>query len=238
MSMLFLATAFFSEIIGTVAGFGSSTVLLPFALTFFDFKTALAVVAFFHIFGNISRLAWIGGSVDWRVAIRFGVPSIVMTAAGALLAAAAPQTLLKMILGAFLALFAASQFFLREYRLPAGRTAPIVGGASSGFLAGLIGTGGALRGAFLLSMGLAKERYAATAAVIALAVDVTRIPLYVSQGFFDARLAADLAPLFIIAGVGAYAGRRLIEVMPGNRFRQIVLIALFAVGVKFIRDGI
>ncbi|MBI4174538.1 MAG: sulfite exporter TauE/SafE family protein, partial [Candidatus Aenigmarchaeota archaeon] len=30
--LLFLAAAFFSEIIGTIAGFGSSTIFLPLAL--------------------------------------------------------------------------------------------------------------------------------------------------------------------------------------------------------------
>lgn len=43
MDILFFLSAFVSEIIGTVAGFGSSTVFLPLALLFFDFKTALVL---------------------------------------------------------------------------------------------------------------------------------------------------------------------------------------------------
>lgn len=45
MVILFFLSAFVSEIIGTIAGFGSSTVFLPLALIFFDFKTALVLVA-------------------------------------------------------------------------------------------------------------------------------------------------------------------------------------------------
>lgn len=37
---LFFLTAFFAEIIGTIVGFGSSTILLPLAVLFFDFNTA------------------------------------------------------------------------------------------------------------------------------------------------------------------------------------------------------
>jgi uncharacterized membrane protein YfcA len=45
--------AFVAEIIGTIAGFGSSTIFLPLALFFVDFKTAIVLVAIFHLFGNI-----------------------------------------------------------------------------------------------------------------------------------------------------------------------------------------
>jgi len=55
MDLLFLPIAFVSEIIGTIAGFGSSTIALPLSLFIFDFHTALALVAFLHIFGNISN---------------------------------------------------------------------------------------------------------------------------------------------------------------------------------------
>lgn len=50
--LLFLS-AFVAEIIGTMAGFGSSTILLPLALFFVDFKIAIVLEAIFHLFGNI-----------------------------------------------------------------------------------------------------------------------------------------------------------------------------------------
>jgi uncharacterized membrane protein YfcA len=42
---LFFIVAFISEIIGAIAGFGSSTIFLPLALFFVDFETALILVA-------------------------------------------------------------------------------------------------------------------------------------------------------------------------------------------------
>src|SRR3989344_1837726 len=56
--ILFFAAAFFSELIGTSIGFGSSTVFLPLALLFLDFPSALAITAIFHISGNIGRLTF------------------------------------------------------------------------------------------------------------------------------------------------------------------------------------
>src|SRR3972149_3040305 len=56
--MLFFLFAFFTEVAGTMAGFGSSTLVLPLALLFFDFKSALVIVALLHIFGNRGRGAF------------------------------------------------------------------------------------------------------------------------------------------------------------------------------------
>ena len=44
--ILFFIVAFLSIIIGTVAGFGTSTIFLPVALFFVDFKTALVLVCY------------------------------------------------------------------------------------------------------------------------------------------------------------------------------------------------
>jgi uncharacterized membrane protein YfcA len=53
----FFLIAFISEVIGAVAGFGSSTIFLPLALFFVDFKTALILVAISHLIGTIGRIS-------------------------------------------------------------------------------------------------------------------------------------------------------------------------------------
>jgi uncharacterized membrane protein YfcA len=50
--LLFFLIAFISEVIGAIAGFGSSTIFLPLALFFVDFKTALILVAISHLIVN------------------------------------------------------------------------------------------------------------------------------------------------------------------------------------------
>ena len=105
MSILFFLFAFISEIIGTIAGFGSSTVFLPLALLFFDFKTALVLVALFHIFGNISRISFFKHGLDKHMLFIFGIPSVVLTLMGALLITYLPQEMLKGILGVFLIIY-------------------------------------------------------------------------------------------------------------------------------------
>lgn len=230
------AAALFAEIVGTVAGFGSSTIFLPLALLFVDFRTALALVAFFHIFGNLSRASFFRGSLDRWLLVRFGLSSVFATMLGALLVARTPQETLKGLLGLFLMLYAIASLWRRGWHLPIRPATAFVGGSLSGFLAGLMGTGGALRGAFLTAFGLPKETYVATAAVIALAVDATRIPIYLAQGFFSPASAWYLPGLFLVALLGSWIGRGIVRRVPQQRFRTLVLVALAAIGAKFLSD--
>lgn len=236
MDILFFLSAFFAEIVGTIAGFGSSTIFLPLALLFFDFKTALVLVAFFHIFGNIGRLSFFRHGLDKRLLLKFGLPSVVLTLIGALLVSYVSQDLLKGILGIFLAIYALLSLWKDNLQAKPTVFNAVLGGSLSGFLAGLIGTGGALRGAFLTAFKLPKERYIATAAAIALAVDMTRIPVYLSQGFLNKEYYWYLPILLLLAFAGSFIGKQIVSHFPYKIFRKVVLIAILIVGIKFVLD--
>ena len=236
MSILFFFSAFIAEVLGTIAGFGSSTVFLPLALLFFDFKSALVLVALFHIFGNISRVSFFKHGLDRHILIIFGIPSVILTLIGALLVAYLPQEMLKGILGAFLIIYLIIYMWKEDLKVRPSLFNSVIGGGLSGFLAGLIGTGGALRGAFLTAFGLPKEKYIATAAAIALAVDFTRLPVYFTEGFLSKQYYWYIPFLFIIALAGSFTGRQIVKRVPQNTFKKVVLIAILVIGIKFVYD--
>ena len=236
MEIIFFLVAFLSEIVGTIAGFGSSTVILPLALLFFDFRTALVLVALMHVFGNIGRISFFRHGLDKRILLIFGIPSVVLAILGALLVSYISQNSLKGILGVFLIIYTGFSFYKEDLKVKPSVLTSILGGSVSGFLAGLIGTGGALRGAFLTAFSLPKERYIATAAAVALAVDVTRIPIYFAEGFLGSQYYWYIPLLFIIALAGSFTGREIVKRVPQNKFKKVVLVAIFTVGLKFIYD--
>ena len=236
MSILFFFSAFIAEVLGTIAGFGSSTVFLPLALLFFDFKSALVLVALFHIFGNISRVSFFKHGLDRHILIIFGIPSVILTLIGALLVAYLPQEMLKGILGAFLIIYSIISLWKEDLRVRPSLFNSVIGGGLSGFLAGLIGTGGALRGAFLTAFGLPKEKYIATAAAIALAVDLTRIPVYFAEGFLTSQYYWYIPVLLIVALTGSFIGKQIVKRVPQKRFRKVVLVAILVIGFKFLFD--
>lgn len=234
---LFFLSAFMSEIIGTITGFGSSTIFLPLAFLFVDFKTALILVAFFHIFGNLGRITFFRHGLDKRLLIIFGAPSVLLTIVGALLVNYTPQELLKLILGIFLLLFSIASIARQEFTFKPSNKNAIIGGSISGFFAGLIGMGGALRALFLTAFRLRKDVYLATAATLALAVDITRIPIYIGSGFLEQRFYTSIPLLFLTAIAGSYVGKMAVDKIPQDSFRRVVLVAIAAVSMKFIYDG-
>src|SRR3989338_8408331 len=221
--LLFFLLAFVAEVIGTIAGFGSSTIFLPLALFFVDFKSALILVAFFHIFGNISRITFFRHGFDKKLILIFGVPSVMLTILGAILVNYTPQDILKLFLGIFLLIFSTASLIKPDFKFKSSNRNAVIGGGLSGFLAGLIGTGGALRGAFLTAFNQKKEIYIATAAAIALAVDITRIPIYFAGGFLEQKYYAYIPFLFMIAMAGSYIGKKIVNKIPQKMFRNIVL---------------
>ncbi len=236
MTAAFFAAALLSDALGTVAGFGSSTIFLPFALLFFPFPEALFLVACAHVFGNLGRVSFFRSGLDRKLLLRFGVPSVVFSLLGALLVARVPQDALKAALGGFIAVYAAASLAGARLHLRPDAGTAVAGGAASGFVAGLIGTGGAIRGAFLSAFLLPKEVYIATAAGIAIATDLTRIPVYVANG-----VAASVWPyvpvLLLTSLMGAWVGRAVVRRLPQAVFRKVVLVALLIVGSGLLIDG-
>src|SRR5215211_2373023 len=217
-TILFFISALIAEIIGTMAGFGSSTIFLPLALVFVvDFKTAIILVA---------------------IILQFGVPSIILSLVGALLIGVLPQSVLKLVLGIFLITTSASFLIKPGLKIPANTGTFIAGGSATGFITALVGTGGALRATLLQGFNIEKVKYIATAATIALATDVTRIPVYISQGFLTEQYFLYIPILFGIALAGSFMGRRIVKRINQVLFRRIVLIAIILVSIKFIIDGL
>jgi uncharacterized membrane protein YfcA len=236
--IIFIVTGFFSEIVGTMAGFGSSTIFLPLASYVFDFQTALVLVAIFHFFGNLSRIAFFRHGLEKNVLLLFGVPSFVFSLIAATLVGELSQILLTFMLGLFLIVISTAFLLRPKLAFPANAKSLVLGGGISGFIVGLIGTGGALRAAFLTGLKMEKEKYIATAAVIALGTDATRIPSYISAGFLSEQYYYLIPILFGTAVAGSYVGRKIVTTINQDKFKKMVLIAVILVSIKFIVDGI
>lgn len=234
LMLLFFIIAFITIIIGTVAGFGTSTVFLPIALFFMDFKTALVLVAVSHIAGNAGAVVFFRHNLDKKLILLFGVPGVILTIFGAYFVTYISQNTLQVFLGVFLLIFSIYSLLKPDFKVSADPKNTIIGGSLSGLLQGLMGIGGPLRGAFLISYGLKKYRYIATLAVIAVAIDLTRIPIYLANNLLEPQYYYYIPPLIIIGVLGSYTGKKIVNRIPQNVFKKIVLIAIAATSVLLI----
>ena len=235
--IIFLLAAFGAEIVGTMAGFGAATILTPVAALFMDVKCAIALVAIFHLFGNASRLVFFGRRIDWKIWLRFGLTGVVCSLAGAAVAVRLPSAIIELSFGIFLLAYVAGSLSSMRLRLRKSSATLMGGGIFSGFIAGFIGTGGAIRSACLMVFDLPKEAYIGTSAAIALVVDATRVPVYLMKQFIPQRMFPLIVSLLFAAFLGSWVGQRLIRHVSAEVFRRFVTVMLLAMALKMLLDG-
>ena len=229
-AQLFLALALLAEIAGTVGGFGSSTFFVPIANFFFDFQSVLAISALFHLFSNASKLGLFRDGVDRRLLLVMGVPAVLCAMLGGLATPYVPVAALKIALGLFLVTMSAWLLLRPAWRLRANTPTAVVGGALSGAMAGMIGTGGAVRGLALAAFDLPKEVFVATSAAIDMGIDLSRASAYFGNGYLHAHDLIWLPLLAAVAFVGTWIGRVLLRQLPQALFRRVALALVFVIG--------
>lgn len=225
----FLILALLSEIIGTVSGFGSSILFVPIASLFFDFKTVLGITAVFHVFSNLSKITLFRKGIDKNIALKLGIPAVIFVMIGAWLTTLVPTKQMELLMNIVLVVL--SIYLLRNFNrsLKQSNANLYSGGALSGFLAGLVGTGGAIRGITLAAFNLPKDIFIATSALIDLGVDSSRAVIYVSNGYFPKEYLMLLPFLIGVSILGSYLGKVILKRTSEVVFRYIVLIVIISV---------
>ena len=220
---LFLSLALLSEIIGTISGFGSSILFVPIASLFFDFKTVLGITAVFHVFSNLSKIVLFRKGINKEIALKLGIPAVVFVIIGAWLTTLIPTEKLSLFMN--MAIVLLSIYLMINFNKPIqqNNTNLYIGGTVSGFLAGLVGTGGAIRGITLAAFQLPKEIFIATSALIDLGVDSSRAAIYVGSGYFMKEYLFLIPFLIGISILGSYIGKLILVKTSERIFRFIVL---------------
>ena len=235
---LFLLLALVAEILGTITGFGSSLLFVPIASMFFDFKSVLAITAVFHVMSNLSKIALFRRGVDKRIVWRLGIPAIVGVSLGAWATAYIPNREIALVMNVLLLLMAVFFMIYFNKTLKPTNANLYIGGSVSGFVAGIAGTGGAIRGIVLVSFGLSKEVFIATSALIDLGVDLSRAVIYIAEGYFQKSFLIFLPFLLVVGFVGTYIGKLLLGRFSEIYFRYLVLVAITATAVFQIYQAI
>ena len=100
-------------------------------------------------------------------------------------------------------------------------------GGITGFLAGVIGTGGAIRGLALAAFDLEKGVFVATSAAIDSGVDFSRMIVYLQANFLLPAFYWYIPGLLVVAFAGSYVGKIALNRLDQRNFRRIVLLFIF-----------
>jgi len=238
--LLFLALALLAEILGTVGGFGSSLFFVPIAGYFMGFHSVLAVTALFHVSSNLVKIVIFRNGFDRNLVLKVGIPAVIFVLLGAYLTRFLNTGTLEIILAVFLILLSATFFIFENVKIKPTTGNAIGGGILSGFLAGLVGTGGAIRGLTLAAYNLNKMTFIATSAVIDLGIDASRSFAYYFNGYVKQDILYLIPLLMIVSFIGTYTGKKILDHVSEKLFRGIVLGLVFVTGVftlyNFVRN--
>ena len=167
-----------------------------------------------------------------KVLLGFGLPSAAGGIIGAFLNSAIYNNILTIIFGSLL-IFAGIMGLtgLTEKLRFTGKVG-WVSGALSGLLGGLVGNQGGIRSASMLGFGLTAKEYIATAAGIALMVDIARIPIYVVlQSAEIVAIWRYVALASIGVFIGTFLGGWMLRKIPEKIFRIGVSLIIYLVGI-------
>lgn len=231
ISYPFLLLALLAEIIGTVGGFGSSVFFVPIGNFYFDFHSVLGLTAVFHLSSNLSKIALFRKGLDKKLLLYIGLPSALFVILGGILSKYIQSYWLEILLGIFLVAMSLVFLIKKDLIIPPNKKNATLGGVFSGFSAGLLGTGGAIRGLTMAAFNLEKSVFIATSAAIDMMIDLTRTVVYYQNGFIHQHDMVYVPFLFVIGLVGSYLGKQLLDYIPQVKFRMISLVLILLIGL-------
>ena len=234
-TLLLLLLTLISASIGTMTGFGTSTIMVPILSLFFPIPQTLLFVGIIHWFGDIWKMLFFKKGLNMKLIVLFGIPGIIVSFLAARLPLTIPELLLERLLGLFLVGYVAFLFLKPAWKIKASNESALLGGALSGFFSGILGVGGAVRSTFLSAFDLPKSVFLFTSGVIGILIDSARLTQYTLSGIrLDQFLLTTLLFSIPVSLAGAYIAKRIVDRIPQQSFRLIVALALLLVGIRYL----
>jgi uncharacterized membrane protein YfcA len=163
-----------------------------------------------------------------------GIPAVISVFLGALLIEYIPINESEVLINGTILMIALYSISRKAKSIQQTNTNLYIGGGISGFLAGLIGTGGAIRGLVLSAFNLEKEVFIATSAMIDMGVDTTRAMVYIFNGYFTKEHIILIPFLIAISFIGTYIGKIILKKIPEKTFHYLVLGIIVLVSITQI----
>ncbi len=229
--------AVLASFVGSVAGSGGSTVLLPVLVLVYGVQDAIPIIAIANISANLSRVALNWREIAWPVVGWFALGALPFSMLGAWLFTVTAPGVLVRLLGVLLLTVVV---WRRLHPTPPVQRNPrwfLPLGGLFGVLEGIMGSVGPLMAPFFLAFGLLRNAYIGTDALATVVMQGTKLAVFGSFALLGAPILTaglSLVP-FMIAGT--VLGRRLLRWVPERGFVLLVESVLVLAGLNFLLRG-
>ena len=234
LNFIFLLLALVAEVIGTIGGFGSSVFFVPLGNFYFDFYSVLGLTAIFHLSSNLSKIFLFKKGLDKKLLLNIGIPSVIFVIVGGFLSKIINSDFLEIFLGVFLVGLSLLFLIKSKLSISPNKKNAIIGGSFSGFSAGLLGTGGAIRGLTMAAFNLEKSVFISTSAFIDFMIDFSRTFVYYNNGYIHKHDLKYVPFLLVIGILGSYLGKKILVYIPQTKFRKLSLFFILFIGIVTI----
>ena len=165
----------------------------------------------------------------------FWHPWIFSSFLGSSLSLRIPGEILSRALGIFLLTYVSFIIFNQNFKLSHNFSIAVSSGTLTGFFAGIFGIGGEINAVALSAFNLEKAVYIATAGAISFMIYSTRIATYLKGGIWlEPQIFSGFLIFIPVSFLGATVGKKGLEKIPQEKFRNFVAIFIFLLGLKLI----
>ncbi len=242
---IILIYLFFSSFVYGLIGFGDALILIPLITPFIGIQTAVILTTIWGILPTILNYIHYKDYIDKNFAYKAiisGTPGVIV---GTLLITYMKLELIELILGIFIVIYSLTKLvkiknlqdeakLKKEINNQISDRILIIGGFSYGFFGGLIGASGPINVALLEGTGHYKENFIGNFAIIGLILGSFKFPLYFINGIFPFDLWLIILLGIPIIYLSTKFGHLLTPKISERKFRIIILLFLFIIGMKAI----
>ncbi|NPV89555.1 MAG: sulfite exporter TauE/SafE family protein [Firmicutes bacterium] len=234
--LLLFIGSFLAAAVSGAAGFGGALLLLPLLTKTLGTTLAVPILTIAQLIGNLARAALGYKEIKWKPVILFTLGAVPMSIVGALSFIAVPKDLITRGIGFVIVLFVTLKYF-NILRLETNNCIMFIGGGIVGLISGLVGSAGPIGAALFLSLNLSPISYIASEAVTATAMHIAKTFIY--QKYLGIGLKGLEIGLFLGVAMisGTWAGKKVIDKLPKEKFVKFVGVLLVVVGLQMIIMG-
>lgn len=222
-----------ASIIGTMVGFGLSTILMPLFIWVMPFEHALLLSALIHGFHSLTKVICFRQSIHWNTVLWFGAPAVTAVIGAAHFLETVSSLILQL---SFCAILIIQALFIIRGSATTVTRSPLTSffaGAFTGVCATLFGIQGPIRMQYFIAARYSIAETIATTAAIALLIDTVRLLFYVH----DVHIVSEMIPVGV-GGLGASVlgvliGRRVLARVSYTTFRVLVAGGLIIVATLY-----
>ncbi|WP_169007796.1 MULTISPECIES: sulfite exporter TauE/SafE family protein [Oscillospiraceae] len=233
---ILIFTSFIAAFISGAAGFGGALLLLPVVTACVGADVAVPVLTIAQLIGNPSRMAFGIKQIDWKSVGLFCATALPLAALGAFGFSVLPKAIITRCIGGALIILVLIKM-IKKLEFKNRKRAMLIGGAATGLLSGLAGSGGPIGAAAFLTLGLPPVAYIASEAATATAMHLLKTGIYSKLVGLDGLALLTGLAMGAAMIAGTFSANRIIKKMKKGKFQNYVAALLCVVGAYMLILG-